>query len=106
MIHPIPKMTVSTDKLPDIYRFQIQKVILEHESRKIAKSGSVASRVKSVRVLKKFIEKVLSQKQDHNDVDLENIDIDIHELDDIDIDNLHLYDELDGYGISGQFFNI
>jgi len=73
----------------------------EHESRKqIAKSGSVASRVKSVRVLKKFIEKVLSQKQDHNDVDLENIDIDIHELDDIDIDNLHLYDELDGYGIS------
>lgn len=61
----------------------------------------MASRVKSVRVLKKFIEKVLSQKQDHNDVDLENIDIDIHELDDIDIDNLHLYDELDGYGISG-----
>ena len=82
-------------------------VILEHESRKqIAKSGSVASRVKSVRVLKKFIEKVLSQKQDHNDVDLENIDIDIHELDDIDIDNLHLYDELDGYGISGLFSNI
>ena len=86
-------------KLLDIYRLQIW--ILEHESRKIAKSGSVASRVKSVRVLKKFIEKVLSQKQDHNDVDLENIDIDIHELDDIDIDNLHLYDELDGYGISG-----
>lgn len=73
----------------------------EHESRKLTKAGgSVASRVKSVRVLKKFIEKVLSQKQDHNDVDLENIDIDIRELDDIDIDNLHLYDELDGYGIS------
>ena len=97
MIHPIPKMTVRNYRIFIGYRF----VILEHESRKIAKSGSVASRVKSVRVLKKFIEKVLSQKQDHNDVDLENIDIDIHELDDIDIDNLHLYDELDGYGISG-----
>ena len=48
----------------------------------------------------------MSQKQDHNDVDLENIDIDIHELDDIDIDNLHLYDELDGYGISGLFSNM
>ena len=98
MIHPIPKMMVRNY----IGHLSVSEIwILEHESRKIAKSGSVASRVKSVRVLKKFIEKVLSQKQDHNDVDLENIDIDIHELDDIDIDNLHLYDELDGYGISG-----
>ena len=38
----------------------------------------VASRVKSVRVLKKFIEKVLSQKA--NDINNENMEIDINDI--------------------------
>ena len=38
----------------------------------------VASRVKSVRVLKKFIEKVLSQKA--NDIDNDNMEIDINDI--------------------------
>lgn len=66
--------------------------------------GSVASRVKSVRMLKKFIEKVLSQQNgtSSNDPDNENMEIDINDIQDLNIDDFQLYDELDEYGISDE----
>ena len=75
---------------------------LQESQKSQQQQKGVASRVKSVRMLKKFIEKVLSQQNRPNDPDNENMEIDINDIQDLNIDDFQLYDELDEYGISDE----